>query len=140
MLLVIDSSVVAKWFFVEPLTKQALAVRNDWELSRVDLIAPKLMLAEVGNIIWKRQRVGLITEPEGNSLIARLLALSLPTVETETILPRAYSLGAAFDRTVYDALYLALAEAMAAKFITADLRLYNAVSGNLPFIDYLGNY
>ncbi|NEQ84035.1 MAG: type II toxin-antitoxin system VapC family toxin [Moorea sp. SIO2I5] len=140
MLLVIDSSVVAKWFFVEPLTKQALAVRNDWELSRVDLIAPELMLAEVGNIIWKRQRVGLITEPEGNSLIARLLALSVPTVETETILPRAYSLGAAFDRTVYDALYLALAEAMTAKFITADLRLYNAVSGNLPFIDYLGNY
>ncbi|NEQ63367.1 MAG: type II toxin-antitoxin system VapC family toxin, partial [Moorea sp. SIO4A1] len=50
MLLVIDSSVVAKWFFVEPLTKQALAVRKDWELSRVDLIAPELMLAEVGNI------------------------------------------------------------------------------------------
>ncbi|AOW99002.1 DNA-binding protein [Moorena producens PAL-8-15-08-1] len=140
MLLVIDSSVVAKWLFVEPLTKQALAVRNDWELSRVDLIAPELMLAEVGNIIWKRQRVGLITEPEGNSLIAHLLALSVPTVETETILPRAYSLGAAFERTVYDALYLALAEAMAAKFITADLPLYNAVSGNLPFIDYLGNY
>ena len=79
MLLVVDSSVVAKWLFLESLTDKALAVRRDWELSLVDLIAPELMLVEVSNIIWKKQRSNLITEEEGTSAIANLLALEIPT-------------------------------------------------------------
>lgn len=114
MLLVIDSSVVAKWLFLEPLTDQALAVRRDWELSKIDLIAPELMLVEVSNIIWKKQRTNLITEEEGTNVLTNLLALEIPTVEQQTLLLRAYSLAKLFDRTVYDALYLALAEAMGA--------------------------
>lgn len=139
-LLVIDSSVVAKWFFVEPLTEQALAVRRDWESSAVELIAPMLLLAEVGNIIWKKQRAGLINEEEGTNAIANLLALEICTVETQMILPRAYKLATLYDRTVYDALYLSLAEQRAARFVTADLRLYNAVGKRLGFIDYLASY
>ncbi len=34
MLMVIDSSVVAKWLFLETLNHQAMAVREDWESSR----------------------------------------------------------------------------------------------------------
>ncbi len=140
-LLVVDSSVVAKWLFLESLTDKALAVRRDWELSLVDLIAPELMLVEISNIIWKKQRSNLITEEEGTSAIANLLALEIPTpVDRETILPRAYSLATFFDRTVYDAIYLALAEKMGAKLITADLRLYNAVGLSLGFVQYLSNY
>ena len=140
MLLVIDSSVVAKWLFLEPLTDQALAVRRDWELSKIDLIAPELMLVEVSNIIWKKQRSKLITEEEGTNVLTNLLALEIPTVEQQTLLPRAYSLAKLFDRTVYDALYVALAEAMGARFITADLRLCNAVGLSLGFVQYLDSY
>lgn len=140
MLLVIDSSVVAKWLFLEPLTDKALAVRQDWQSSTVDLIAPDLMLVEVGNIIWKKQRAGLITEEEGTRAIAELLALEISTVEPQTLLPRAYSLARLFDRTVYNAIYLALAEEMGAMFITADLRLCNAASSGLGFVKYLGSY
>ena len=139
-MLVIDSSVVAKWLFLEPLTDQALAVRRDWELSRIDLIAPELMLVEVSNIIWKKQRTNLITEEEGTNVLTNLLALEIPTVEQQTLLPRAYSLATFFDRTVYNAIYLALAEKMGAKLITADLRLYNAVGLSLGFVQYLSNY
>lgn len=140
MLLVVDSSVVAKWLFVELLTEQALAVRRDWELSRVDLIAPELMLVEVSNIIWKKQRSNLITEEEGTSALTNLLALEIPTVKQQTFLPRAYSLARLFDRTVYDALYLTLAEEMGARFITADRRLCNAVGLSLGFVQYLDRY
>jgi predicted nucleic acid-binding protein len=140
MLLVIDSSVVAKWLFVETLNDQAAAVRQDWEYSTVDVIAPDLMLVEVGNIVWKKQRLGLITEEEGTSAMLDLLALEVPTVKPQVILPRAYSLAKLFDRTVYDALYLALAEERRARFVTADLRLCNAVSSSLGFVQYLGSY
>lgn len=139
MLLVIDSSVIAKWFFLEPLTDRAMAVRQDWESSTVDLIAPDLMLVEVGNIAWKKQRAGLITEEEGTSALFDLLALDIPVVEPQVILPRAYSLAKLFDRTVYDGLYLALAEARKARLVTADLCLCNAVT-KLGFVQYLGNY
>ena len=139
MLLVIDSSVIAKWFFLEPLTDRAMAVRQDWESSTVDLIAPDLMLVEVGNIAWKKQRAGLITQEEGTSAMFDLLALNIPTVEPQVILARAHSLANLFDRTVYDGLYLALAEERKARLVTADLRLCNAVRG-LGFVQYLGDY
>jgi predicted nucleic acid-binding protein len=131
---------VAKWLFPEELHEQAMAVRRNWDLSTVELIAPDLMLIEVSNIIWKKQRLGLITEEEGFNTVTNLLALSIPVVEPQCILPNAYSLAKFYDRTVYDALYLALADLMQAQFITADLRLYNAVSSKLQFVQYLGSY
>lgn len=140
MLLVIDSSVVAKWLFIETLHQQAMAVRQDWESATVDLIAPDLMLVEVANIIWKKQRLGLITEEEATDATLDLLALEIPTVEPQAILLRAYSLAKIFDRTVYDALYLALAEERGARLVTADMRLYKAVSLGLGFVQYLGSY
>ena len=78
MLLVIDSSVIAKWFFLEPLTDRAMAVRQDWESSTVDLIAPDLTLVEVGNIAWKKQRAGLITQEEGTTSYVRLTSTEYP--------------------------------------------------------------
>ena len=62
MLVVIDNSVIIKWFFLESLTQEALAIRQDWLTSQIDLIAPELILAEVGNVVWKKYRLGLITE------------------------------------------------------------------------------
>lgn len=140
MLLVVDSNVVAKWFFPEELQQQALALQSDWMAGAVDLVAPDLILTEVSNITWKKQRLNLITPVEAIGTIEDLLLLSIPTVESQTILRQAYSLASRFDRTVYDALYLGLAAFMPAKLVTADLRLYNAVSSQLEFVQYLGNY
>ncbi|BAC88662.1 type II toxin-antitoxin system VapC family toxin [Gloeobacter violaceus] len=140
MWLVVDSSTVVKWFFPEVLTEQALAIRRAWESSDVELIAPTLLLTEVGNVIWKKQRNAFVTYEEGAQIVCDLLVLELPLVEAQNLLPRAYQLAAIFQRTVYDALYLALAEQLEAEFVTADLRLYNAVYPILKFVRYLGNY
>lgn len=141
MLLVIDSSVVAKWFFTEEdLQEQAAVVYQDWTSLTVKPIAPDLIFTEVTNIVWKRQRLGLISEVEGTGIIADLLALSIDTVEPQVLLPRAYSLARRFDRNVYDSLYLALATQLRSKFVTADLRLYNAVSSQMGFVQYLAEY
>ena len=55
--------------------------------SKIDLIAPELILAEVGNVVWKKYRLGLITEQEGVDIVSDLLALNLSTVSTEIIIP-----------------------------------------------------
>ena len=72
MLIIIDSSVIIKWFFWESLTQEALAIRQDWLTSKIDLIAPELILAEVGNVVWKKYRLGLITEQEGVDVLSEL--------------------------------------------------------------------
>jgi predicted nucleic acid-binding protein len=41
--------------------------------------------------------------------------------------------------TAYDAQYLAVAERHQADFWTADERLFNALNGKFPHIDWLGN-
>lgn len=140
MLVIIDSSVVAKWFFGENLSTQAIAVRQNWIGSKLDLLAPDLILTEISNIIWKKQRLGLISNLEARDTLIDLLALALPTVSSQSLLLTAYDLAEKCDRTVSDSLYLALSIQMQAELITADLRLYNAVSSKLSLVKYLGNY
>jgi predicted nucleic acid-binding protein len=41
--------------------------------------------------------------------------------------------------TAYDAQYLALAERLACDFWTADERLFNAASQQLPYVKWVGN-
>jgi predicted nucleic acid-binding protein len=139
-MIVIDASVVAKWFFPEVLTDQALLLLERWTSATVNLVAPALMLVEVGNIVWKKQRTHQITLDEGEQAIDDLLGLNLTTVEDGAFLTRAYQLAQQYDRTVYDALYLAVAEALGASFITADQRLCNTVGIQLSFVQYLGDY
>jgi len=44
-----------------------------------------------------------------------------------------------FDRSAYDAAYLALAEAQGATLITGDLRLYSAVRDHLDWVRWIGS-
>jgi predicted nucleic acid-binding protein len=45
-----------------------------------------------------------------------------------------------FDRSAYDAAYLALAEATGQEMITGDERLYRAVERELAWVRWIGDY
>jgi predicted nucleic acid-binding protein len=45
-----------------------------------------------------------------------------------------------FDRSAYDAAYLALAEATGQSLITGDRRLFNAVQEHLTWVHWIGEY
>jgi predicted nucleic acid-binding protein len=53
--LVVDASVVIKWFVPEPLSLEARRILEDYRAGAIDLFAPGLLNAEVGNIAWKKQ-------------------------------------------------------------------------------------
>ena len=123
--LVIDASVAAKWFFPEEHSAAAMRLLSP----RNTLLAPDLIWAEVANIAWKRHRRKEITLDEARAIVADLVRMPLEIVRSSDLLPAAFDLAAATGRTVYDSLYLALAIARRAKFVTADERLVNALAG-----------
>jgi predicted nucleic acid-binding protein len=123
-MLVLDASVVAKWFFPEEHSSESrrlLAGRNT-------LVVPELIWSEVGNIAWKRVRLGEITPDEAMQLVADLIRMPLEAVPTQGLLPPALELAVATDRTVYDCMYLALAIDRKCRLVTADERFVNALS------------
>ena len=63
--------------------------------------------------------------------------LNLPTVPSQLLLDEALALAFAFDRSVYDCLYVALALRSKAQLVTADERLANALAARLP-VKWLG--
>ncbi len=136
--LVVDASVVVKWFMPEVDSDRALLVRESLVEGECGLIAPDLMLSEFGNVLWKRRDV--LDEATSLEMIGDLLALGITLVPCEQILAHAYRVARRYNCTVYDSLYLALAERRECDIITADKRLCNAVHGELPFVHWLGDW
>jgi len=55
LLYVVDSSVALKWFFDEPLTRQARAFAQALESKTHLGVAPDILMAEVAHVVRKRQ-------------------------------------------------------------------------------------
>lgn len=116
---VVDASVAAKWFFDEELTDEARALIQSGE----PLVAPDLILLEVGSVAWKRVQKG-----ESSARHAMAVAAALPQalshlVPLGEVCDRALELALHLRHPVYDCAYLALSEARDAPFVTADGRL-----------------
>lgn len=54
--IVVDSSVIIKWFVGEPLSEEAWRVLEGYQSGTLTLVAPDLLAAEIGNIVWKKHR------------------------------------------------------------------------------------
>lgn len=113
--MIVDASVAFKWIATETDSDTALRV-----LDMPGLIAPELVLSEVGNAIWKQQRRGEI-----KAVPMDVLQLTRMYSRLESVAPlitRAVDLGVQLDHPIYDCVYYALAERENVPLITADLR------------------
>jgi len=52
-LLVIDSGVSVKWFIKEINSAEARKILDEFQYGNIEFLAPDLIYAEFGNIIWK---------------------------------------------------------------------------------------
>ena len=128
MPLVVDASVGAKWYIPEVQAAIALGLLR----SEYHLLAPAHLIPELANAIWKQARKQSISDADAQEMVADLALLPVTLEPIQPLLGRAMEIAVQYDRTVYDALYVALALRENCQVVTADLRLYNALRTAFP--------
>ena len=127
-----DASVAIKWFIPEIHSDAALLVTRLHE----HLHVPAFMVLELGSVIAKKIRRKELTRAEGSTILKELRHLPLQRHADERLFPAAYELALDTQQSVYDCLYLALAEVVEGRLITADRKFYRALAA-YPFYDRL---
>lgn len=126
--LVVDASVVVKWYFPEQFSEHALSILDRALADETSLVAPDLMLYEVANVLWKSVRGQRLALEEAELALQHLVRSPIRLIEASLVASRALQIGADTGRTTYDASYLAVAEVFDTATLTADERLVNAVA------------
>ena len=122
---VIDASVAIKWYVPEPGSAQAAPILT----SGVRLLAPDLIVAEIGNVLWRKIVRGELTPREAEQIAdAFVSACPLEIVPSGGLVRSALSIAEQYGRSVYDSLYVALAVRENCQVVTADERLANALA------------
>ncbi len=123
--LVVDASVAIKWYVPEP---GSTAAQSILESNRL-LVAPDLLVAEIGDILWKRVRRGMTARSDAEIIAQAFLGESRVTLVSSTVLMfRALDIANTYGLTVYDALYVSLAVRDDLIVVTADERLANRLT------------
>lgn len=135
--MIVDASVVLSAFFPDEDQAQAQALVREHVMGRVTLTAPTLLLYEVTNAVVQARRRGRVSDEQVENILSSFegLGIALRQVNWQQMLPLALR----FDRSAYDAAYLALAEASGQPLITGDRRLYHAVHEHLDWVRWVGD-
>jgi predicted nucleic acid-binding protein len=139
---VLDASVAIKWAMPsagESLTDESLRLLKHYVDAEVEFIVPDVFWAEVGNVLWKGMRQRRWRQDQAEVVAADMRARDFATVSSLVLLPEALRIAFAYDRSIYDSLYVALAVQSKTEMITADERLANALAAHLP-VKWLGAY
>jgi predicted nucleic acid-binding protein len=138
--LVVDASVAVKWMIPSPrerLVPESIALHERFVRNEIEIAVPDLFWPEIGNVLWKSIRTGLISEKDATVALSSLGSESLLTVPSVPLISEALKIAVQYQRTVYDCMYVALAQQTRCALITADEKLVNALARDLP-VRWLG--
>ena len=128
---VVDASVGIKLFLAEDLSDAADRLFSQLTVSPpARLYVPDLFYVECANILWKYARRFGYPPENARQDVADLRTLALVTVSTADLLEPALELALAYEITVYDASYAALARQLGLPLVTADAPLARKLVGS----------
>lgn len=122
---VLDASVVVKWFVEESYSKEARLLRDTYANGLIDLVAPNLLFYEVINAL---KYSGGFGEDELKEVIEALKDYQITLYEfSGNIALKAIEVAMRKGITIYDATYVALAYELGTILYTADEKLIRKV-------------
>ena len=136
---VIDASVVLKWYLPdEKYGENALGLLNKFISDDLEIIAPTLLEYEVINGLIIAGRRNRIKEEKITFAVEGFINLGIRLVNLPGLYSKIVYFCKAYNRSAYDASYLALAEGEGVDLVTADEGLYNSVKKDLSWVKWLG--
>jgi len=134
MELVLDASVIIKWFLKENSWEKAIRLQEQHLKGEVGLVAPTILPFEIVNVLCTKPKVDL-------DIVRSAINILYFTGVTEYILTKKLANAVAklskdYKISAYDAAYVALAQNLGCQFITADRKLYRKVK-SLKFVKLL---
>lgn len=126
-LAVIDANIALSWVLSdEPSSKAILRLLDDFIAEKVRLIAPSLWEYEVHNVLRVSIARDRINEQQAQRASQSLLKLRIELYEFRPLLIDAWNLALAYNLSIYDASYLALANQQRCEFYSSDRQLIKA--------------
>lgn len=116
MTLIVDASVAVKWITPELGSTAAATLREHDN----HLIAPSLVIAEIGNALWKKALRDEIGKEEAVSALRLAVSHFAEFVPSDEFRETALELAIVLRHPIYHCFYLALAERENAPLVTAD--------------------
>jgi predicted nucleic acid-binding protein len=134
---VVDASVVVKWFNREEFTREALFLRDHIRQGRVLPFSPQLVIFEVANSLRYNPEFGIDDVQDTVKSILDMQIQILPL--DHRTWRRAVEISFERGITVYDSVYVALAEGVEGTLWTADDKLVSK-TGGMGRIAHIGGY
>lgn len=122
MELVLDASVVIKWYLDEKLTQKALEYRQKHLDGKITLAAPSLLPYELVNALSTKTGINLEAVQEAIAAFYFTGIKQFPL--TKNLAQKTADLSKKFKIPAYDAAYIALAQSLKCNLFTADKKLY----------------
>jgi predicted nucleic acid-binding protein len=114
--MVVDASVVLKWYFTEAHADLALRLVGHAD----GIVVPESLESQVGTALWRRVRANELRKDDAHRILSNLRRLPLHRVPTQILAPAALEIASVTSRTFTESLYFALAIREQTRLITAD--------------------
>lgn len=136
--IVIDTSVVLKWYLAdEEHSQKALSILDKYVSSELDILAPSLLEYEVINGLIIAKKRGRIQEKKILTAIEGFISLEIKLINLSLYYSKVIHYSMIYNRSAYDASYLALADDEDISLVTADKGLFNVVKKDLKWVEWL---
>lgn len=120
---VVDASVGIKWFLPEVHSEAASRL----QFLNATLHVPTFFNLEIGSVLSKRIRRNELSPEEGEAILQELKNIPIQKHSNNRLFKPAFALALQTKQSLYDCLYLALAETLDGQVVTADRKIYSSL-------------
>jgi predicted nucleic acid-binding protein len=137
--LCLDTSVWIPYLVPEVYQSQAVTLVAEALSLNIRLVAPAFAWAEVGFVLRKKTRLGVITTEEALGFFEDFCELPIDYIEEEAMRSKSWEIAEKYGlSTLYNAAFLACAEMTSAEFWTADAALVRQVTPRPAYLREIG--